>query len=360
MSDFEPLYIRIRKYLLEVIEKNKETPDFKLPSENQLALKFGASRITAKNAILSLEKDGFVYRRQGKGTFITAKANQLDRLEEEKQSPTICLIVPGVQGQFIAKIAEGVQAFLQENKLKLSIMVTACNQKLEEEMIQTAIQNNCKGLIIFPVDHNIYNKEIVKLSLRNFPVVLVDRYLAGMDISYVACDHYTAAYNGTKYLIERGHRHIGFIGLEPDAASSVQERRNGYQRAMLDLTGEFDKSLQLSCEHNIAEFETVVIRYLDAHPQLSALITTSTGYGPQLVKLLHQKKIRIPEDLTLMLFDNEFEEYLELLSFKPIIIDQNPYSIGHKAAEILYRLLYRNPKPKKVLLAERIIEHTKH
>ena len=70
----EPLYMSMRKYLLELIENNKHTPDFKLPSENQLALKFNASRITAKNAILSLEKDGLIYRKQGKGTFISTKA----------------------------------------------------------------------------------------------------------------------------------------------------------------------------------------------------------------------------------------------------------------------------------------------
>ncbi|MGL4737614.1 MAG: substrate-binding domain-containing protein [Cellulosilyticaceae bacterium] len=356
MSDCEPLYISIRKYLLEVIEKNKEIPDFKLPSENQLALKFGASRITAKNAILSLEKDGFVYRRQGKGTFTTAKARELELLGEEKKKPTICLIVPGVQGKFISKIAEGVQAYLQEKGLKLSIMVTACDQGLEEEMIITAIQNQCKGIIIFPVDHNLYNKEIVKLSLSNFPIVLIDRYLQGIDISYVACDHYTAAYNGTKYLIERGHREIGFIGLPDEAASSVNERSNGYREAMMNLIGGYESTLHLACEHNQENFESLVKGYLKGHPQMTALITTSTGYGSRIVSLLQKEGKRIPEDLTLMLFDNEFEEYLNLLSFKPIIIDQNPYAIGYKAAATIYRLLYRNPKPKKVLLPEEIIE----
>lgn len=356
MGDFEPLYISVRKYLLEIIEKNKGIPDFKLPSENQLALKFGASRITAKNAILSLEKDGLVYRRQGKGTFIANKASKLELQQGEKQNPTICLIVPGVQGKFISKIAEGVQAFLQENNLNLSIMATACDQKLEEEMIQTAIQNNCKGLIIYPVDHNLYNKEIVKLSLSTFPVVLIDRYLSGIDISYVACDHYTSAYNGTKYLIDKGHRHIGFIGLEPGAASSVLERSNGYQKAMVELLGSFDKELQLSCEHNIDRFEALLEEYLDTHPDLTALITTSTGYGPRILKVLEKRGMKVPEDLTLMLFDNEFEEYLDFLSFKPIIIDQNPYEIGYTAGKVIYRLIYRNPKPKKILLKEKIIQ----
>lgn len=356
MNPSEPLYISMRKYLLEIIEKHKHTPHFKLPSENQLALKFGASRITAKNAILSLEKDGLVYRMQGKGTFIAPQASTLELPNPSSHNATICLIVPGIQGKFITQIASGVQDYLQSHTLNLSIMVTNCNQQLEELMIQTALQSQCKGLIIFPVDHSTYNKEIVKLSLSNFPMVLIDRYLPDLNISYVACDHYTAAYNGTKYLIDKGHTQIGFIGLHPTAASSVFERNAAYQQALIDLTGSCDSSLQLFCEPNDENFLLLVEQYLSAHPELTALITTSTGYGPPIIRLMGQKKIRIPEDLTLMLFDNEFEDYIDLLSCKPIIIDQDPYQIGYKAAEVIYRLLYRNPKPKKILLQERILE----
>lgn len=356
MASSEPLYISIRKYLLEIIEKNKNIPDFKLPSENQLALKFGASRISAKNAILSLERDGLVYRRQGKGTFIAPKARELELLKVQKQNPMICFIVPGVGGKFIGKIQEGIQSFALEHHLNLSIMVTGGNQKTEEDMIKAATQNNCKGLIIYPVDNNVYNKEILKLSLNNFPVVLVDRYLTGLDLSYVACDHGNAAYNGTKYLLEKGHTHIGFISQEPYLVSSVLERSNGYQKAMIEHLGSFDSSLQLACEHIDPDFLETVDAYLKANPNLTALITTSIGYGLKIVPYLQSQGIRIPEDLTLMLFDNEFEDYLHLLSFKPIIIDQNPFDIGRKAGELLYRLLYKNPKPKKVLLKETIIE----
>ncbi|MEF9958940.1 MAG: GntR family transcriptional regulator [Niameybacter sp.] len=352
----EPLYISMRKYLLEIIERNKNTPDFKLPSENQLALRFNASRISAKNAILTLEKDGLVYRKQGKGTFIASKASELELLNKEKQNPMIYFIVPGVGGNFISKIQEGIQSFAFEHHLYLGILVTGGNPQTEEEMIRVATQGNCKGLIIYPTDNNVYNKEILKLSLNNFPVVLVDRYLTGLDLSYVACDHFTAAYNSTKYLLSRGHTHIGFISQDPQLVSSVQDRSRGYQSALLDVTGNFDSKLQLICDHTAPDFFSSFSKYLEANPNLSALITTSAGYGMKLAPYLQHIGLQIPKDLTLMLFDNEFENYLHLLSFKPLIIDQNPFEIGRKAGELLYRLLYKNPKPKKILLPETIIE----
>lgn len=352
----EPIYMSMRKYLLEIIEQNKHTPDYKLPSENQLALRFSASRITAKHAILSLEKDGLLYRKQGKGTFIAPKASEFEPLQTQKQNPLIAFIVPGVGGKFIGKILEGLQTFTLAHKLNLSIMITGGSQIVEEEMIRAAVQNNCRGLIIYPVDNNVYNKEILKLSLNNFPVVLVDRYLTGLDLSYVACDHFMAAYNATTYLIEQGHQHIGFVSQEPTLVSSVLERSNGYQKALMDHLGSFDMKLQLICDHQDPEFNSLFRTYLEDKPDLTALITTSTDYGLKIVPYLQQHHISIPEDLTLMLFDNEFEDYRHLLSFNPLIIDQNPFDIGYKAGELLYRLLYKNPKPKKILLKETIIE----
>ena len=46
---------------------------FPLPSEPQLARKFEVSRMTARRAIDELEREGYVYRVQGAGTFPTGK-----------------------------------------------------------------------------------------------------------------------------------------------------------------------------------------------------------------------------------------------------------------------------------------------
>ena len=63
-----PKYAMIKDYVIKGIK----TQDFKdiIPSENQLAEKFGVSRMTARKAIAAIERDGIVERTPGKGTFI--------------------------------------------------------------------------------------------------------------------------------------------------------------------------------------------------------------------------------------------------------------------------------------------------
>lgn len=60
-----------------MIDREEVGPDGMIPSERELMNMFEVSRITAKKAIDDLVKEGYVYRIQGKGTFVkNEKLNQ--------------------------------------------------------------------------------------------------------------------------------------------------------------------------------------------------------------------------------------------------------------------------------------------
>lgn len=63
------LYAQARDAILEIINHNSEFMD-KLPSEQELSERLGVSRNTVREAIRSLENDGYVTSRHGVGTFI--------------------------------------------------------------------------------------------------------------------------------------------------------------------------------------------------------------------------------------------------------------------------------------------------
>ncbi len=51
-----------------------------LPSENQLAVMFGVSRMTARKALVELENEGLVERIRGKGTYVKKPDPAIDPL----------------------------------------------------------------------------------------------------------------------------------------------------------------------------------------------------------------------------------------------------------------------------------------
>lgn len=66
-----PLYIQIREYILENIRLGNYKKRQRLPSERELSTILGVSRMTARQAVTSLIKEGILESKPGKGTYVT-------------------------------------------------------------------------------------------------------------------------------------------------------------------------------------------------------------------------------------------------------------------------------------------------
>jgi GntR family transcriptional regulator len=69
-----PLYYQLETILRRRILARDFFPDAPLPSEEALGQEYDVSRITVRQALSSLERDGLIVRRRGKGTFVVEKA----------------------------------------------------------------------------------------------------------------------------------------------------------------------------------------------------------------------------------------------------------------------------------------------
>src|SRR5439155_1127113 len=73
---FQPLYLQIKGLLERSLENGEWRPAEAIPSEHDLARRFGVSQGTVRKAIQSLASDNLVVRRQGKGTFVTTHTEE--------------------------------------------------------------------------------------------------------------------------------------------------------------------------------------------------------------------------------------------------------------------------------------------
>ena len=79
----QPLYARLRDELRAGILDGRLKPHDKLPSEAEMTAAHGVSRITVRQALGDLQKEGLIVRLQGKGAFVShpRASPHLDRLE---------------------------------------------------------------------------------------------------------------------------------------------------------------------------------------------------------------------------------------------------------------------------------------
>ncbi len=82
-------------------------------------------------------------------------------------------------------------------------------------------------------------------SLKGFciPVVLIDSYVKNPEYCNVGLEDFNGSYNATKYLLENGHRKIGFASPSIKDGGVLQERFLGYKAALAEYKIPFSKEL---------------------------------------------------------------------------------------------------------------------
>lgn len=75
-SSSSPLYQQLQRALRQAIESHVLGPEDALPPERDLATEFQVSRITVRKAIDGLVSEGMLVRRQGSGTFVSARVEK--------------------------------------------------------------------------------------------------------------------------------------------------------------------------------------------------------------------------------------------------------------------------------------------
>lgn len=120
MNVKKPLYSQIQEYIVQQIESGLWPPNYQIPPEREIADQFHVSRITAKNAMLGLVNEGYLYRHRGKGTFVATR-NPAISASEMKAAPAspllpakkmIGFIMPWMESQYSSLLISGVEAEL--------------------------------------------------------------------------------------------------------------------------------------------------------------------------------------------------------------------------------------------------------
>ena len=132
------------------------------------------------------------------------------------------------------------------------------------------------------------------------PVVYMDFYDQMAMADSIISNSFYGAYNITSYLVEMGHRKIGFVGTLL-ATESITDRYLGYVKAMME-NGEEPKKEWLiqDRESHIRIFEKLEL----PEDMPTAFVCNSDLTASGLIKTLNEKGYRVPEDVSVVGYDD--------------------------------------------------------
>jgi DNA-binding LacI/PurR family transcriptional regulator len=341
-----PLYRQVREYFLDGIRNGRWKEGGSLPSENQLAETLQVSRITIKHALEELIREGLVYRIQGKGTFLSAGSMgepvvfAVDPVARNKalvfsHLPLVAFLTPSLHGYYMTTLLNNIEGALAERNYQLIFSLTHGNQDTEKNRLQGLKKTGVKGIIIYPVNGEIYNKEILRLTVDSYPLVVIDRYLRGVETNYVCSDNVSGAFQGTEHLLSLGHRNIAIVSYQFQGTSSIEDRLVGYERAFASFKVDIRPEHRLVSLKNDDEKNKGLIRkFLKNNPEITGVIAVSAALGAQIIEVAAELGRGIPDELSIVFFDK-----IEHLPFKPTYIQQRGVDIAREAVRLLFETI---------------------
>ncbi|MGW8826054.1 GntR family transcriptional regulator [Paenibacillus lautus] len=313
-----PLYQRVQEYIRDLISSQVLKVGDRIPTEKELMERFGVSKITVVNALAGLVNEKIITRVPGKGTFVSEPESQMPatppistvkpvhKTSGEMGTRLIGLIMPSIYDYFTIRLIQGIQQALKENDYRCVIYLSEGDIDKEKEAIQTCSNIGVEGLLIFPVDEELFNEEILSMKFAGFPFVLIDRYLPGVETHYIASDGRLGANMAVNYLWELGHRDIAICSDSPIQTVTVQERIDGYMNAFKE------KGALINPAHIVTGFEIGSLEQAETHPlyryiknrMATAYITLNGILGVKIYQIARQAGLKVPEDISIISFDD--------------------------------------------------------
>ncbi|WP_347548497.1 LacI family DNA-binding transcriptional regulator [Pseudalkalibacillus hwajinpoensis] len=260
--------------------------------------------------------------------------NILARELAEQKTHLIGIIVHDLTGEGIPRVINGVNEVLGAKGYNL--LITCTNGSLDNELKQFEIfrSKRVEGILfatrVFQPEHS----EIIKKL--PIPVVSLLQNTEQAAIPYVAFDNYHFAYEGTKRLIDLGHKTIGFIG-GPKHSINGEERFKGYIDAHKDAGIQCQPDIIVNGNYHIEDgYHKMEIIY-SIKQGMTAVVAANDGMAIGALNYLQDSGVVIPDEVSVLALDDTVLAKASRLKLSGVHYSYT--ELGQKGAAIMMKMI---------------------
>ena len=314
----------------------------KKASMQDIADRVGVSRCAVSLVLSGKAKDKRISEALSNRIIEVAKElnytpNELARGLRTGLTKTLGVIVADISNEFFGELVYHIQQ--QAFELGYSTIVTNSNEDPDEMLngIYLLANRQVDGIIMVPTNNsqNIA-KRIVSM---NIPFVQVDRFIPGVDASYVILDNFKASYDLTERLYESGYRRIAMFKHK---TSALNGRLEGYIKALENhgaYRPDLVKNINYSSEKE--DIEQAVNDLFMEQGIADAVIFQSHELFFTGMRFFRNKGIDVHKKVRVACFDKT--DALALVDFPLLYVEQPIERIGKEVVSILINRIKGTP-----------------
>lgn len=247
-----------------------------------------------------------------------------------KRSNTLSAIIPFFTNYFFIQVLQGVQESLSLLGYDLIIHGANTHEQLEEYLVRSMKKGRTDGTLLFSLD--IPEKFVEEFSKNKLPLVLVDTYHPLFDS--IRIDNFAGTRTAISHLISLGHRNIGLLNANLKS-TPARERLLSFKQTLsehsITVNDEFisnSTNTQNDGFSREAGFNDMK-NFLDRGKKIpSAFFISSDIQAIGALSALKEKRIRVPEDMAIVSFDDiEIAKYFDLTTMHQPMYDMGELAV---------------------------------
>lgn len=249
-------------------------------------------------------------------------------------------LVSNIQNSFFTDVLKGVEQHLIAKQVAIVLGNSNNDMAYEALNIELMLEEQVAGIIA--QFNSTQRKHYVQLLQNKIPIVCIDHAPEGIAVDSVVTNGRVAMRQATTHLFNLGHRAFGLVGGSLDY-TTMRERQAGFLDALNSADIDQGSIWIENGDMKLGGSYTAVNRLLDRSHLPLALLTVNNEATIATLRVLQERKLRIPDDVALVGFD----ELSWAVAYNPplTVIDQHPYYIGTSAAELLQLRIHDPERP---------------
>ena len=280
--------------------------------------------------------------------------NQGARELVTRKSKLIGVLTPSLSISFYARIISGIQQVAYQENYTLLLMSPLGEKSDDYQFLCTQmLQRRVDGIILNPIPSV---RNIAKFTRScGIPVIQIQNHIDSFGSDYVQVANAESAKEAVYALYRSGCRKIAMVS-HSRICEEIADRETGFLAAMKEMRPDY-KPVVMESSVEIPDAKRVVGRMLAEHPEIDAIFAASDYAGLGAAQAALELGRRIPEDLSIIGFDN-LEIAAQQLVYPLSTVDQPKEEIGRIAMKMMIDRLNGRPTGSRVLPASLILRST--
>ncbi len=279
--------------------------------------------------------------------------NPVARSLVTKKSNIIGVIVPDIANLFIADLLNGIEDIGRMYDYDIILCNTYSDTQKELKYINLLKSKQAAGIIL--VSGTIEQSHVDAIEISKIPAVYISKNAKDFDVYSVSIDHFQAAYDMTKYLLDKGKNKISFIRASVEDNIEDSERYQGYKKALEQSGLKIDNSLVLQGDETTASGYMLTKKLIEDKKLPEAIFASSDEMAIGVVNALLDSGIKIPEQVSVAGYDDT--RIASMIRPSLTTVRQPIFDMGAVSARIIVKLISnQHVEQKNTVLPYSIVE----